>query len=151
MRLNCPSKLRPHPNCVTVLGVCVDPKFPLCIVSEYIDGGTLNNWIHEKNFSVSLGIQMLRDIAGGMSHLHADDIIHCDLATRNLLVSSGNPPIVKVTFRVLCLSLPSRKITDFGLAKTIEENGSYYVTSGTKVPVRWSAPGTVILDNKIIV
>ena len=34
-------------------------------------------------------LELAKDIASGMSHLHAENIIHLDLACRNLLVSEG--------------------------------------------------------------
>ena len=48
------------------------------------------------------------DIAGGMHHLHNENIIHCDLACRNLLVApkQGNGYTIK--------------ITDFGLSRVTE-------------------------------
>jgi serine/threonine protein kinase len=38
-------------------------------------------------------IRLIRGIAAGMLHLHTHNIIHRDLASRNILLTSGDPKI----------------------------------------------------------
>lgn len=59
-------------NIVQVLGVCSKPETPICIVTEYLPGGSLYDLIHNPNFELTdeIIIRMAIDIASGMSHLH---------------------------------------------------------------------------------
>ncbi len=82
-------KLRPHPNCVSLLGACTNPIYPLCIVTEFIEDGDLETLLRHsgQRFSVRDILSMMKDVVSGMVHLHSEDILHCDLACRNLLVT----------------------------------------------------------------
>jgi serine/threonine protein kinase len=66
---------------------------------------------------------MAKDIVAGMAHLHKEGIVHRDLAARNLLL---NDELVL-------------KITDFGLARTVDGEGEDNAkTTTTNVgPLRW--------------
>lgn len=100
------SALRPHPNVVTILGVCMQVDDPF-IVSEYLDGGSLANLLLDGSIPISseVALQMCADIASGVSHVHNEGILHCDLASRNVLVSpkKNGTYTVKVRFRELKL------------------------------------------------
>jgi hypothetical protein len=128
-------RIRPHPNVVGMLGVAVNPEYPLCIVTEYLPQGSLDNLLSNSSVTITPGqaLFMAADVASGMSHLHKESIIHCDLAARNLL----------------CVQIKDKiavKVADFGLSK-ISESGIYDATSDHKFPVKWSAP-EVILHGK---
>src|SRR5690348_9852292 len=95
-RITC-RQLRPHPNVVTLLGVCLkDPN--ICIVTEYVDGGSLDKLIY--NFKQELDLRSIvkiaKDAASGMVHLHSENIIHADLAARNLLVNRNKQHLQRV-------------------------------------------------------
>lgn len=99
-----------HPNLLLYMGACVDPQFPLCIVSELIDGGSLFDCLHGKNkVNMTLRQKMLltQDIARGMLYLHGRDpiVLHRDLKSANILVELQNDDSFKGT------------IIDFGLSK----------------------------------
>eukprot|EP00041_Stephanoeca_diplocostata_P038373 m.1508909 g.1508909 ORF g.1508909 m.1508909 type:complete len:164 (-) comp25209_c0_seq168:2112-2603(-) len=67
-----------------------------------------------------------RDIAKGMRYLARRKFVHCDLATRNILVDAADR----------C------KIADFGMAREIDGHTQYYrsTRASDRLPVRWSAP-----------
>ena len=69
-------------------------------------------------------------IAHGCVHLVSKNVVHRDLATRNVLIGSG----------------PVAKICDFGLGRQLD-NGSeaYYQIEGSGcLPLRWMAPESVM-------
>ncbi|XP_023245099.1 vascular endothelial growth factor receptor 1 [Copidosoma floridanum] len=62
-------------------------------------------------------------VANGMEYLSQRKVLHCDLATRNILLAENN--IIK--------------ICDFGLAKTLYKDENYKKQSVGKLPVKWMA------------
>jgi serine/threonine protein kinase len=77
-------------------------------------------------------IKFIYHVAKGMEHLASNCIVHRDLASRNILISSQR----------VC------KIGDFGMARHMENSGDVYErhSRNTKVPVRWMAP-EVLVEN----
>lgn len=118
------STLLTHPNTVKFLGISADPK-ELCLLSEFCDGGTLEDLHDRQGRSVppkeAQMVDHMHQIASGMAHVHALGYMHRDLKPANVLLSGGQ-----------------LKIGDFGLAcvapkspaNLTAETGSY----------RWMAP-----------
>jgi len=122
-------RLRPHKNVCGIFGVCTNPQYPICIVMEYVKDGSLKDLVYEEpkvELTSSLILALAKDIASGMAHLHMENVLHCDLACRNLLVQKQSG-----TYLI--------KISDFGLART-SESGLYDANQEAKFPIRWSAP-----------
>lgn len=99
-----------HPNLLLYMGACVDPRYPLCIVSELIDGGSLFELLHgcgKVKLNLRQKIMLTHDIARGMLYLHGRDpiVLHRDLKSANILVEQQNDNSFK------------GKIIDFGLSK----------------------------------
>jgi len=112
-----------HPNVVRLIGICVQ-KQPIMIVMELVPGGSLLNYLRQKNanFSHQLLFSMCVDVAAGMAYLESRNCIHRDLAVRNCLVGEKN--VVK--------------ISDFGMSREEQE---YIVSDGMKqIPIKWTAP-----------
>ncbi|XP_057423662.1 serine/threonine-protein kinase STY8-like isoform X2 [Lotus japonicus] len=111
-----------HENVVRFIGACT--KCPhLCIVTEYMPGGSLYDYLH-KNHNVLELSQLLKfalDVCKGMEYLHANNIIHRDLKTANLLMDTHS--VVKVA--------------DFGVARFLTQGGVMTAETGT---YRWMAP-----------
>ncbi|KAL0267249.1 UNVERIFIED_CONTAM: hypothetical protein PYX00_009578 [Menopon gallinae] len=96
-----------HYNVLRFIGVlCKDKK--LHLVTEYISGGTLKDLIHDMNEPLpwEQRVNFAKDIAAGMSYLHASNIIHRDLNSHNCLVRQDKTVVV----------------ADFGLARIISQN-----------------------------
>ncbi|XP_038696806.1 serine/threonine-protein kinase STY46-like isoform X2 [Tripterygium wilfordii] len=114
-----------HRNVVRFIGACT--KFPhLCIVTEYMPGGSLYDYLH-KNHNVLKLSQLLKfgiDVCKGMNYLHQNNIIHRDLKTANLLMDTHN--VVKVA--------------DFGVARFQNQEGVMTAETGT---YRWMAPEVI--------
>ncbi|XP_004496487.1 serine/threonine-protein kinase STY46-like isoform X2 [Cicer arietinum] len=114
-----------HKNVVRFIGACT--KCPhLCIVTEYMTGGSLYDYLH-KNHNVLELSQLLKfaiDVCKGMEYLHGNNIIHRDLKTANLLMDTKN--VVKVA--------------DFGVARFLNQGGVMTAETGT---YRWMAPEVI--------
>jgi tRNA A-37 threonylcarbamoyl transferase component Bud32 len=124
-------KLRPHPSVATLLGIVSEPDRPFCIVTELVPGGSLQTLLEGRVEPLSVGavVGMAKNIASGMQHLHAENVLHCDLACRNYLVAGTQG---EDGFQL--------KICDFGLSHTAKEDEYDASAKGTNFPVRWSPP-----------
>jgi len=76
-----------HENILRFYGACTKHPY-YCIVTEYMPGGNLYDFLHKHNNFLDL-ITILKiaiSISKGMDYLHQNDIIHRDLKTANLLI-----------------------------------------------------------------
>ncbi len=99
-----------HPHVLFYIGACVAPQYPLCIVSELIDGHSLYNLLHAKGsrkLTLAQKLSLTQDIARGMFYLHSRTpvVLHRDLKSANILVERLQNDQLKAT------------IIDFGLSK----------------------------------
>jgi serine/threonine protein kinase len=100
-------KLR-HPNVVQFLGAVTETK-PLMLVTEFLRGGDLHQYLKEKGaLSPLAAINFALDIARGMAYLHNEPnvVIHRDLKPRNILLVNS--------------AANHLKVGDFGLSKIIK-------------------------------
>ncbi|KAI3689383.1 hypothetical protein L2E82_47339 [Cichorium intybus] len=114
-----------HRNVVRFIGACT--KQPnLCIITEYMPGGSLYEYLHKNHRNLALPqiVQFAIDVCKGMEYLHKSNIIHRDLKTANLLMDSNN--VVKVA--------------DFGVARFQNQQGVMTAETGT---YRWMAPEVI--------
>ncbi|XP_041005583.1 U-box domain-containing protein 34-like [Juglans microcarpa x Juglans regia] len=100
------SQLR-HPNVVLLLGACPESG---CLVYEYLENGSLEEYIFHQNGKAPLPwfvrFQIVFEVACGLAFLHnskPDPIVHRDLKPGNILLDRNNVS----------------KIGDVGLAKII--------------------------------
>jgi predicted Ser/Thr protein kinase len=122
------ANLPPHPNVVQVFGISVDGSKPM-IIMEYCPGGCLADLLFSSKapvFTNDQKIELVKEIARGVFHLHRHNIIHGDLAARNILLTSDKQP----------------KITDFGMSKVIS-SGKQSEQTAEIGPVRWMAPESI--------
>jgi len=98
-------KLR-HPNIVCIMGIVIDPS--ICIVTEYCINGDVANLMWNKNYVVEPEHirKICLDTCRGLVYLHAANIIHRDLKSRNLLIDKDW----------------NIKVADFGLARTLDDD-----------------------------
>nr|XP_023881698.1 putative serine/threonine-protein kinase [Quercus suber] len=108
-----------HPNIVKILGYCMTSSDRL-LIYEFFQNGSLDQWLplEQKQDAATLSwgtrIQIVKGVANGLSFLHSLDkpIAHQDIKSRNVLLDSD--------FQA--------HITDFGLARGIDNSTSYAST-----------------------
>uniref|UniRef100_A0A3Q1ELJ8 receptor protein-tyrosine kinase n=1 Tax=Acanthochromis polyacanthus TaxID=80966 RepID=A0A3Q1ELJ8_9TELE len=124
------------PNIIRLLGVCVSSD-PLCMVTEYMECGDLNQYLSHRvlldksgpshntpTISYPALISMASQIASGMKFLSSLNFVHRDLATRNCLVGGGERHI---------------KIADFGMSRNLYAGDYYRIQGRAVLPIRWMA------------
>ena len=78
-----------HPNVVNTLGACLSKDKPLCIVLEYLGGGSLYDYLRRNpDLTLEQRLRLAIAITSGLDYLHTriPVIIHRDLTSRNILV-----------------------------------------------------------------
>jgi serine/threonine protein kinase len=114
-------KLKPHPNITQLLGVVIHP---LCIVTEFIENGSLYSWIQsKKEMTPEMKLNIIKGTAAGMLHLHSQGVVHRDLAARNILLDGALRP----------------KVSDFGMSRVVLDNRSNSTETAVG-PIKWMAP-----------
>ena len=74
-----------HPNIVQLIGVCLEEP-NLCLVMEYLRGGSLNRVLSGKHIPPAVICEWAIQIADGMNYLHnraPTSLIHRDLKSSN--------------------------------------------------------------------
>jgi serine/threonine-protein kinase len=96
-----------HPHIVGVIDAGEDEGRPY-IVFEYVEGETLKERIRRQGkLEISEAIAYAIEIARGLGTAHAQHIVHRDVKPQNVLIDEEG----------------SAKVTDFGIARTLEEDG----------------------------
>ncbi|XP_068733593.1 fibroblast growth factor receptor 2-like [Montipora capricornis] len=131
--------LKPHPHVIKLLG-CVTETDPLLVLIEYVPYGDLLGYLRKSRGlndtyykdpdikpQTSLTSQQLMkfawQIADGMNYLSLRKIIHRDLAARNVLVGKTE----------------TCKVTDFGMARDVQQESIYERKTRGRLPVKWTA------------
>ncbi len=87
---------------------------------EYLDIGNLQNLLQQSvNLSVEVLCIMVHQTLCGMVYLESQSVVHSDLATRNLLVSTSDSGYLI-------------KVADFGMGKLLKD--SVYYSTHHKIP-----------------
>ncbi|MEC7867313.1 MAG: serine/threonine-protein kinase [Candidatus Poribacteria bacterium] len=107
-----------HPNIVAIH--TVEPGDDECfayIVMEYVDGDNLSHILSNDPLPQFRAVTVALDICRGLMFAHKHSIIHRDIKPQNIMITSDQ----------------TAKITDFGVARILEEASQYAGTvTGTR-------------------
>ncbi len=96
-----------HPNLVSLHDMGDDPSVGPYVVYEYIDGQSLRDRLRTEPLPPAEVAKMARELGGALSYAHDAGLVHRDVKPENVL-----------------LSPTGAKLTDFGIARLIDEKGA---------------------------
>ncbi|CAE7406535.1 unnamed protein product [Symbiodinium natans] len=125
-----------HPRLVGFIGACLQPP-NLCIVTEFMPGGSLHHLLHKARTPLTLGTQskMAIQVCEGVDflHGHAPPVVHRDLKSLNIVLDR----------------IYNAKICDFGLTQSMEKTHITLKEGGNGGSPRYMAPECYDCKGKI--
>ena len=102
-----------HPRIVQYLGTSVDPDTRLLVLLMELMEESLTSFLERSPLRLPYHVQVVlsHDIAVAVAYLHTSGVIHRDLSANNILLCGGRA-----------------KVTDFGMAKLVDEHMAAGVT-----------------------
>ncbi|KAF9642056.1 kinase-like protein, partial [Thelephora ganbajun] len=76
-----------HPNVLPLLGVTIAP---FQLISNWMSGGNLPEYIEKHSDADRIGLAGLCDVAKGLCYLHSCNVVHGDLKGSNVLVDDSS-------------------------------------------------------------
>ncbi len=113
-----------HPHILTVHDAG-DFEGRQYLVTEFVDGGTLKEWLKQEKHTWRQAVELLTGVADGLATAHAAGILHRDVKPANILVAKNG----------------YAKLADFGLAKLQEQAELDATRTLTEVQ---TIPGTLL-------
>jgi eukaryotic-like serine/threonine-protein kinase len=131
-----------HPNIVQVheigeIGGC--PFFSL----EFVEGGSLASLLQHKRLSATVAARLIRTLADAMQYAHDRGIVHRDLKPANILVqrpAAAENEKAKARRKPAAPAHGTVKITDFGLAKQLDDPSGRTATGSILGTPSYMAP-----------
>ena len=90
-----------HQNVVQTVSLEDIPQLGLCIVQEFIDGITWNDFFSKHNISKKETFRILGELCDALTYIHNKQIVHRDIKPNNILITRDGHHV---------------KLIDFGLA-----------------------------------
>ena len=75
-----------HPNCVSVVDFGVYEGAPY-LVMDYVAGRTLRTVLDDEPLGPMRALNLVRQIASGLAHAHAQGIVHRDIKPANIMIT----------------------------------------------------------------
>mmetsp|Transcript_61496 Transcript_61496/g.144032 ORF Transcript_61496/g.144032 Transcript_61496/m.144032 type:complete len:399 (+) Transcript_61496:79-1275(+) len=125
-----------HPRLVGFVGACLQPP-NLCIVTEFMAGGSLHHLLHKARTPLTLGTQskIAIQVCEGVDFLHGHmpPVVHRDLKSLNIVLDR----------------IYNAKICDFGLTQSMEKTHITLKEGGNGGSPRYMAPECYDCKGKI--
>lgn len=116
-----------HQNFVQVHAICISKQQP-AIIMEYAELGTLAQVLRNgPALGLNMEFSLIMGISRGIQFLHKKDVIHRDIAARNILLNTDMVPM----------------IADFGLSREVITGEEYSSTGSDSLPLKWMAPEAI--------
>lgn len=109
-----------HPNIVRVYGRETDPMAGDCMVMEYIDGRSLDEFLKE-NPTQAVRRQVVAELLEALAYFHRKQVVHQDLKPSNILITNDGNHV---------------KIIDFGFA----DSRDYAIIKSPSYSAAYAAP-----------
>jgi len=114
-----------HRNVVATVGICTTPRdVPALLLLAFCPESSLKELVNSaspESISVSERLTYCAQVIQGLQYISTRRIIHRDVAARNVLLDST----------MTC------KISDFGMATALVEDGKEYMRSTEQLAIRW--------------
>lgn len=136
-------------NLVALIDHVEKEEDAIWLILEYCNLGELKKYLRKNNkmllLEANVGVVNSKSlciwsnqVSNGLAYLEEHEIMHGDIAARNILLNSSNH------------EHPIAKITDFGLSKSFYEYVDYQeISKSTPVPWRWMAYEVIAVDDKM--
>ena len=98
------------------------------IVMEWMSEGNLKTFLQKEKPNTLQLVLFSKQIVSAVNFLASKNIVHRDLALRNVLATRAESGSIMV------------KVSDFGLARALDSEG-IYKTRKRELPFKWCAPG----------
>lgn len=118
-----------HKNILRLLDGGVTSEGLPYIVTEYLDGQDLEQWMREAQPTLAMKLKVFQGICDGVAHAHRNLIVHGDIKPSNILITREGMP----------------KLVDFGIARLLskqDENdpGQHTITMTPALTPWWASP-----------
>jgi serine/threonine protein kinase len=104
-----------HPNIAELIDAGVTRDGQPYLILEHIEGDHIDRYCDEHRLHTDARIRLFLDVLHAMAHAHANLIVHRDLKPPNILIRNDGQV----------------KVLDFGIARLLEDDGPYRLTSLT--------------------
>lgn len=123
-----------HRNLVKIIGIHSSPNMK-ALVLEYMPHGSLEKWLYDSNFNLSLlqRLNIVIDVATALEYLHysySQPVAHCDIKPTNVLLDQD---LVA-------------HVADFGMTRLLGET-DLTVRTMTLATIGYMAPGNFSIHN----
>ena len=121
------AEMRNHRNVVAFYGVSVSAAGDLALVLEFCSHGALENALYGSEdeliaFSAKQKLSIAHDSACGLAHIHTQNLIHRDIAARNILLHTSEL---------------TAKVADLGMARKLNQQAYQQMTRTRVGPLKW--------------
>jgi WD40 repeat protein len=111
-----------HPNLIALYEVGEDGT-TCYLASEYCAGPTLAAWLDQCHDPIAItdAVELLLKLTQAVHHAHSRGVLHRDIKPSNVLLEPTSPAVEPNVPGEVCDFSP--KLTDFGMAKLLEQDG----------------------------